>query len=74
MLSLEEVQAAIEFYEANRAEVEATFPETDKDLERLKRIGRERIANCLGNSKKRNAVLIPHKAILRSGFLRTRIS
>jgi hypothetical protein len=41
-VTLEEVHGAIAFYLANRVEVEATFSEDERELERLRSIGRAR--------------------------------
>lgn len=41
-VTLEEIHGAIAFYSANRAEVEATFPEDERELDRLRSLGRAR--------------------------------
>ena len=42
VVSLEEVKGAIDFYKANRSEVEPTFPEDEQELDRLRSVGRAR--------------------------------
>jgi uncharacterized protein (DUF433 family) len=41
-VTLEEIHGAIAFYLANRAGVEATFPEDERELDRLRSLGRAR--------------------------------